>query len=146
MAVKNVVDWLLGSTVIDPVTRPVSHSMKLREFIPNAGNSISLWHDLPSHVFWGTTEKSVKRGNSVGNTYTTDEWFDRLPIQVQDCVREVSFGHFVDTLPRVQGWTLPSRILAWMERWIDTSHTFHMSFDEMMIKSMDFAAITILLF
>ncbi|KDP25147.1 hypothetical protein JCGZ_24247 [Jatropha curcas] len=50
MATENVMDWLPGDTVIDLVTRPVSHGMKLSEFIPEAGIAISLWHDLPDHL------------------------------------------------------------------------------------------------
>ncbi|KDP44298.1 hypothetical protein JCGZ_19165 [Jatropha curcas] len=113
------------------MTRPVSHGMKLREFMPNTGTSISLQYDLSNHLCWGTTEakselwcavtacatcfaillgchtvacstvKSVKRGKSGGNADAAKEWFDRLPIQVQDHVREASFGHFIDTLPGV---------------------------------------------
>ncbi|KDP23811.1 hypothetical protein JCGZ_00147 [Jatropha curcas] len=61
MAAKNVVDWLLSDAMIDPVTRPMSHGMKLREFILDAGTSISLrhdlpWHDLPSHLYCGMIE------------------------------------------------------------------------------------------
>ncbi|KDP43152.1 hypothetical protein JCGZ_26685 [Jatropha curcas] len=53
MAAENVADWLPGDAVIDPVTRPVSHDMKLQEFIPDAGTSISLWQYLPSHLCCG---------------------------------------------------------------------------------------------
>ncbi|KDP45518.1 hypothetical protein JCGZ_17071 [Jatropha curcas] len=42
IATKNVVDWLSGDTVINPITRPVSHGMKLQEFILDAGTAISL--------------------------------------------------------------------------------------------------------
>ncbi|KDP30729.1 hypothetical protein JCGZ_15530 [Jatropha curcas] len=56
MATENVANWLPGGAVINPVNWPNSHSMKLREFIPDAGNSISLWLDLPTHLCWGTSK------------------------------------------------------------------------------------------
>ncbi|KDP35445.1 hypothetical protein JCGZ_10828 [Jatropha curcas] len=56
MATENVADWLPRDTMIDPVTQPVSHDMNLQEFIPDAGTFISLRHDLPSHLCWGTSE------------------------------------------------------------------------------------------
>ncbi|KDP29608.1 hypothetical protein JCGZ_19135 [Jatropha curcas] len=56
MAAENVTDWISGNAMIDLVSRPVSHGMKLREFIPDAGTTISLRNDLPSHLCWGTSE------------------------------------------------------------------------------------------
>ncbi|KDP37546.1 hypothetical protein JCGZ_05985 [Jatropha curcas] len=56
MAIENVADWLLGDTVINPMTCPMSHGMKLWEFILDAGTSISLRHDLPSYLYRGTIE------------------------------------------------------------------------------------------
>ncbi|KDP26276.1 hypothetical protein JCGZ_22425 [Jatropha curcas] len=58
MADENVVDWLLGDVVIDPVTRPMSHGMPLREFILGVRTAISLRHNLPSHLCWGKIEKA----------------------------------------------------------------------------------------
>ncbi|KDP24817.1 hypothetical protein JCGZ_25284 [Jatropha curcas] len=40
-----------------------------------------------------------------------------------------------------QGQTLPSSILVLMERWMDSTHTFHLPFEEMTITPIDFAAI-----
>ncbi|KDP29963.1 hypothetical protein JCGZ_19120 [Jatropha curcas] len=53
MAAEKVMDWLLGDAVINPVTRPLSHGMKLWEFVLNKGTLISLWHNLPSHLWMG---------------------------------------------------------------------------------------------
>ncbi|KDP25883.1 hypothetical protein JCGZ_23728 [Jatropha curcas] len=69
MATENVMDWLLGDTVIDLMTCPTSHDLKLQEFVPDVGTSISLRHDLPSHLCWGAMEKVVRRGKSGGNTF-----------------------------------------------------------------------------
>ncbi|KDP24762.1 hypothetical protein JCGZ_25422 [Jatropha curcas] len=88
----------------------------------------------------------MRRGKFGYNTFATGEWFDRLHKRVQEHVREASFGRFVDTLPQVQGRTLSSSILALMERWMDTTHTFHLSFSEMTITPIDFTAIMGLLF
>ncbi|KDP37744.1 hypothetical protein JCGZ_05234 [Jatropha curcas] len=88
MVAENVADWLLGGAVIDPLIRPVGHSMKLREFIP---------------------DKSVKQGKFGGNAYTTDEWFNRYPIWVQDHVWEAAFKPFVDILSRI--WACEYRVL-----------------------------------
>ncbi|KDP23118.1 hypothetical protein JCGZ_01148 [Jatropha curcas] len=52
----------------------------------------------------------------------------------------------METLPMVQGQTLPSSILALMQRWMDTIHTFHLPFSEMIVTSIHFAPITGLLF
>ncbi|KDP35772.1 hypothetical protein JCGZ_10729 [Jatropha curcas] len=107
MAAENVVDWLPGDAVIEPVTRPVSYEMKLWEFISNTGTTISLRHDLSSHVCWALTQKSVKRRNLGGNTYTMGEWFDRLPPQIQDRVQE----HHVLLMPRLHGFDVDTNTM-----------------------------------
>ncbi|KDP21583.1 hypothetical protein JCGZ_03736 [Jatropha curcas] len=56
MAAKNLADLLPRGVVIDPVNRLLNHGMKLWEFIPDAGSSISLRLDLPSHLYWSTSE------------------------------------------------------------------------------------------
>ncbi|KDP34272.1 hypothetical protein JCGZ_12841 [Jatropha curcas] len=91
-------------------------------------------------------EKGVRHGKSSGNTFATRECFDRFPKRVQECLRVVGFGCFVDTILQVQGQTLPSSILVLMEQWMDTTHTFRLSFDEMTITLVDFATIMGLLF
>ncbi|KDP24977.1 hypothetical protein JCGZ_24315 [Jatropha curcas] len=83
----------------------------------------------------------VRCGKSRSNTFATNEWFDWLPERVQERVHEVGFSCFVDTLPRVQGRTLSSNILALMECWMDSTDTFHLPFDNMTITLIDFAAI-----
>ncbi|KDP46920.1 hypothetical protein JCGZ_10614 [Jatropha curcas] len=81
----------------------------------------------------------MRHGKSDGNTFAADEWFDRLPEWLEEHIREASFGHFIDTLPSLQGQTLWSSILALMEHWMDTTHTFHLLFSEMTITPVDFA-------
>ncbi|KDP26191.1 hypothetical protein JCGZ_22687 [Jatropha curcas] len=49
MAAGNIVDWLPSDAVVDPVNRPISHTMKLREFVPDEGTTISLRHDFPNY-------------------------------------------------------------------------------------------------
>ncbi|KDP25699.1 hypothetical protein JCGZ_24148 [Jatropha curcas] len=66
IAAENVIDWLSGNAMIDPVTCPVSHGMKLWEFIPDAETAIGLWHDLPSLLCWGTIEFSRRAGEASG--------------------------------------------------------------------------------
>ncbi|KDP23184.1 hypothetical protein JCGZ_00333 [Jatropha curcas] len=94
MAAENIADWLPEGAVVDPITQSVCNCMKLREFIQDTGNSINLRLDLPTHLCWGTNEKSVKHEKSGGNAYAAGEWFDRLPILVQDRVRKASFRRF----------------------------------------------------
>ncbi|KDP24010.1 hypothetical protein JCGZ_27038 [Jatropha curcas] len=89
---------------------------------------------------------STKREKVCGNAYVADEWFDRLPVRVQDCIWEAAFYHFLNTLPRVRGQTLPSSILALMGQWMDTTHTFHLAFGEMTMTPVNFTAIIGLLF
>ncbi|KDP43098.1 hypothetical protein JCGZ_27049 [Jatropha curcas] len=69
-----------------------------------------------------------------------------LPPQVQDWVWEAGFSRFIDTLPRIQGRIVSASIMALIERWMDTTHTFHLLFGKMMITPMDFVAITELTF
>ncbi|KDP35467.1 hypothetical protein JCGZ_10860 [Jatropha curcas] len=61
MAIENFADWLPGDVVIDPMSRPMSHNMKFWEFIPDTGTSISVRHDLPSHLYWGTSKVEIYR-------------------------------------------------------------------------------------
>ncbi|KDP21981.1 hypothetical protein JCGZ_03136 [Jatropha curcas] len=105
---------------------------------------VDLWAESGPKASVGP--KGARRGKSSGNTFAADEWFDRLPERVQECVQEASFGRFMDTLPWVQGRTLSSSILALVEWWMDITHTFHLPFGEMMITSVDFVTITELLF
>ncbi|KDP31490.1 hypothetical protein JCGZ_15392 [Jatropha curcas] len=76
MAAENVMDWLPGDVVIDPVTCPISHGMKLQDFVPDVGTAISLRYNLPSHLCWGTIEKGARHWKSGSNTYVAGEWFD----------------------------------------------------------------------
>ncbi|KDP24011.1 hypothetical protein JCGZ_27039 [Jatropha curcas] len=91
-------------------------------------------------------EKCMSCIKASGNAFTANEWFDRLPERAQDYVEEASFGHFLETLQRVQGRSLPSSLLVLMERWMDTTHTFHIPFSKMTITPVDFATITSLPF
>ncbi|KDP34629.1 hypothetical protein JCGZ_11947 [Jatropha curcas] len=60
MTVERVLYWLPSDTVIDLVTQPMSHGMKLREFIiPDARTAISLQHDFLTHVCWGSTQRDM---------------------------------------------------------------------------------------
>ncbi|KDP24844.1 hypothetical protein JCGZ_25298 [Jatropha curcas] len=77
------------------------------------------------------------RAIGTGNSAETPMW----PVNGSIGIQEVGFGCFIDTLPRVQGRTLPYSILALMEWWMDTAHTFHLLFDEMTITPVEFAAI-----
>ncbi|KDP30663.1 hypothetical protein JCGZ_16219 [Jatropha curcas] len=56
MVVENVAELLTGGTVIDPMTQPISHGMKLCAFILDVGNPFSLLLDLPNHLYGGTTK------------------------------------------------------------------------------------------
>ncbi|KDP36656.1 hypothetical protein JCGZ_07874 [Jatropha curcas] len=42
----------------------------------------------------------MKHGKSSSGAYAAGKWFDRLPLRVQDRIREASFGRFIDTLPQ----------------------------------------------
>ncbi|KDP32260.1 hypothetical protein JCGZ_14904 [Jatropha curcas] len=91
MAVENVMDWLLRDVVIDPVTCPVSHDMMLREFIPDVGASISLRHNLPSHLYWGMSEGRTLPSSIlalmeqwVDTTYTFHLLFGEMTITLVD--------------------------------------------------------------
>ncbi|KDP34327.1 hypothetical protein JCGZ_12675 [Jatropha curcas] len=120
MAAENVADWLPRDEVIDPVTRLMSHGMKLREFIPDG-------RTLPSSIlalmeWWMDT------------TYTLHLPFDKMTITLVDFIaitrlhfggRSVAFDDQLRTLDllacerasgQLSGWSPPSRIKGFVVR------------------------------
>ncbi|XP_065862918.1 protein MAIN-LIKE 1-like [Euphorbia lathyris] len=57
-------------------------------------------------------------------------------------VRELSFEPFILTLPRANGVCDRRALRALCERWVDSTHTFHLPFEEMTISPRDFSLLT----
>ncbi|KDP39829.1 hypothetical protein JCGZ_04239 [Jatropha curcas] len=101
MAIENVMNWLLGDAMIDLVTRPVSHGMKLwnsfrMQELQSATVACTtlngIWLDcrlvgcsmelVASLLLCGSglfMQKGARHGKFGSNTFVAGEWFDRLP-------------------------------------------------------------------
>ncbi|KAI8542629.1 hypothetical protein RHMOL_Rhmol08G0152400 [Rhododendron molle] len=66
--------------------------------------------------------------------------YEALPPRVKDLVNEAGFGEFIQTLSLVKNDHVV--LVALVERWRDTTNTFHLPPGEMTVTPADFAAIT----
>ena len=53
-------------------------------------------------------------------------WYDELTNDVNDRIQDTGFEDFILALPDAQGQTDYQPLHALMERWSDTTHTFHL--------------------
>ncbi|KAL7160906.1 hypothetical protein ACSBR2_041531 [Camellia fascicularis] len=93
-----------------------------------------LLREPASHLSSSATEGESYAYRGYGAT-TTRDWYDKLPAGVRDIIDETSFGLFYSGLIRV----IASRPLlgALVERWWDTTNSFHLSITgEMMMTPM----------
>ena len=86
---------------------------------------------LDSHTFKG-----------AGNFHGARMWYDELPDDIKDQIQDTGFGDFILALPDAQGRTDYQPLHALMERWSDTTHTFHLPCGEFTLDPVSFAAIT----
>ena len=69
-------------------------------------------------------------------------WYDELTDDIKDRIQDTGFEDFILALPDTQGWTDYQPLHALMERWSDTTHTFHLPCGEFTLDPVSFAAIT----
>lgn len=69
-------------------------------------------------------------------------WYDELTDDIRDRIQDTSFEDFVLSLPNAQGRTDYQPLHALMERWFETTHTFHLPFGELTLDPVSFAAVT----
>ena len=69
-------------------------------------------------------------------------WYGELTDDVKGRIQDTGFEDFILTLPDTQRQTDYQPLHALMERWSDTTHTFHLPYDEFTLDPVSFAAIT----
>ena len=69
-------------------------------------------------------------------------WYDELTDDIKDRIQDTEFEDFILALPDTQGRTDYQPLHALMERWSDTTHTFHLPCGEFTLDPVSFAAIT----
>ena len=78
----------------------------------------------------------------AGNFHETRMWYDELTDDVKDRIQDTGFEDFILALPDAQGRTDYQPLHTLMERWSDTTHTFHLPCDEFTFDHVSFVAIT----
>ena len=61
---------------------------------------------------------------------------------IQERIRETDFEPFILALPTIVGCHDLNDLYALMERWMDSTHTFHLPIGELTLDPVAFAAIT----
>ena len=79
-----------------------------------------------------------------GSTNKVVEWYNLLDPETRGYIREASFEHIIGLLPEKSASTTLVQCL--IERWWDTTHTFHISKREMTVTPYDFYRMTNLSF
>ena len=70
------------------------------------------------------------------------ELFHDLSSDVVQLIWASDFHHFIVALPTERGRSDHYSLFALIERWMDTTHTFHTHVGELTISPMSFSAIT----
>ncbi|KAL7208456.1 hypothetical protein ACSBR1_030241 [Camellia fascicularis] len=83
-----------------------------------------LLRESDSHLSSSTTEGESRAYRGYGMT-TARDWYDKLPVAVRDIIDKAGFGLFCSGLSHI----IASRPLlgALVERWWDTTNSFHLS-------------------
>ena len=68
-------------------------------------------------------------------------WYDELTDDIKDMIQDTGFEDFILALPDAQGQTDYQPLHALMERWSDTTHTFHLPCREFTLDPISFAAV-----
>ena len=78
----------------------------------------------------------------AGNVTGALEWYDGLTNMFKEKIRETSFKPFILALPTVVGRHDLNGLYALMERWMDSTHTFHLPVGELTLDLVASAVIT----
>ena len=78
----------------------------------------------------------------AGNFHEARMWYDELKDDIKDRIQDTGFEDFILALPDTQGRTDYQPLHALMERWSDTTHTFHLPCGEFTFDPISFAAVT----
>ena len=79
---------------------------------------------------------------SARNASGAHGWYEQLPDAVRDRIRVIGFEPFILVLPSLRGRNDYQPLHALMERWMDSTHTFHLPCGEFTIDPISFATIT----
>ncbi|KAF5932180.1 hypothetical protein HYC85_028351 [Camellia sinensis] len=130
----------------DPETyRPAVHEMlpdglrQFRSFDRHVPPELLL-REPTSHLSFGASEGDSHTIRGYGNTVARD-WYLELPDAVRDIVDEAGFGIFCRGLSRLT--TCRPLLAALVERWWDTTNSFHFSVaGDMTMTPYDFSMLT----
>ncbi|KAL7180437.1 hypothetical protein ACSBR1_043606 [Camellia fascicularis] len=93
------------------------------------------------HLSTDASTVIARRINGYGSISGPIRWYERLPIAVRTAVYAAGFGPFCSGLiqMKAESWLYG----ALMERWWETTNSFHLSStEEMMLTSYDFSMLT----
>ena len=77
-----------------------------------------------------------------GNPTSVKKWFAKLPPAARARIEGTGFLLFINALSDRSTKHDKAGLRALVERWMDTTHTFHLPFGEMTISPGDFAYLT----
>ena len=77
-----------------------------------------------------------------GNPASVKKWFAKLPPATRARIKDTGFHSFINAISGRSTKHDKAGLRALVERWIDTTHTFHLPFGEMIISPGDFAYLT----
>ena len=78
----------------------------------------------------------------MGRFHLVRELFYDMPSNVVQLIWASNFRRFIAALPTERGRLDHYSLFTLIERWIDTTHTFHTCVGELTISPMSFSAIT----
>ena len=78
----------------------------------------------------------------AGNFSGARSWYDSLSEVIQNRIGDTGFTDFILTLPSEKGRTDYQALHALMERWSESTQTFHLPFREFTLDPVSFTAVT----
>ncbi|WCJ42032.1 hypothetical protein M5689_022860 [Euphorbia peplus] len=103
------------------------------------GSQIPLRFHLQTHV---SSNVSAIKLKIVGNLTQPISWYNALPPIVQERIQATGFGPLISMLSPRGVRTDRAALAPLVERWMDSTHSFHFLHGEMTITPLDFSAIT----
>ena len=78
----------------------------------------------------------------IGNFSGARSWYDSLLEAIRNRIRDTGFSDFILALPSEKGRTDYQALHALMERWSESTQTFHLPFREFTLDPVSFTAVT----